>query len=207
MNERGASTRSRADLIESYLDYTVVLAILEILRFWSGFRLVAGALERRVYVVSKGVEVYPSLYVLLVASPGVGKTQAIIPAKRFWRDLKELKIAPDNMTKAALVDTLFAAKRNIVVSPTELIEFSTLNIAADELWVFITKYDDEFLSVMNKVWDCPMDLSESRRMRKGDDLVIVKPQLNLLAGTQPAFLGSVFPDHAWHSGFAARLLM
>ncbi len=193
-------------MIESYLDYTAEIPSPEIFRLWSVISLVAGALERRVFILSKGVEVFPSLYVLLVASPGVGKTQAIVPTKLLWKELKELHVSPDNMTKAALIDTLAKAKRNIVVSPIELLEFSSLNIAADELGVFITKYDDEFLSVMNKVWDCPPDLSESRRMREAD-LIIVKPQLNMIAGSQPAFLGSVFPDHAWHSGFAARLLM
>lgn len=207
MVEKGPLTRSPADLIESYLDFTSETSSPEIFRLWSGISLVAGVLERRTYIVSRGSQVFPSLYVLLVATPGIGKTQAIVPVKRLWRELPFLKVAPDNMTKAALIDTLEEAKRTIVVSPTQILEFSMLNVAADELGVFITKYDDEFLSVMNKVFDSPNEFVEARRMRKGDNLTIVQPQLNLLAGTQPAFLGSVFPDHAWHSGFASRLLM
>jgi hypothetical protein len=207
MDVKGASTRSPADLIESYLDYTAELPSPEIFRLWAGISLVAGVLERRCYVVSRGIPIFPSMYILLVASPGIGKTQAIAQVRKLWQKVPNIHVAPDNMTKAALVDTLESSKRNIVASPTELLEFAMLNIAADELGVFITKYDDEFLSVMNKVFDAPDWFVEARRMRKGDDLRIREPLINLIGGVQPAFLGSTFPDHAWHSGFASRLLM
>ena len=206
MNEPVSLTRRSVDLIESFLEYTDGISSPEIFRLWSAIGLIAGTLERKVWVETSGERLYPNLYILLVSPPGVGKTQAIKVTKSLWNKVPDLLVSPDNLTKAALIDNLAKATRKIVRSPTELLEFNSLQIAADELGVFLSAHDLDFLSAMNKIYDCPEEYVEDRRMFK-EPLFIPKPQFTLLAGTQPGFMGNVFPEEAWTMGFTSRLLM
>lgn len=193
-------------MIESFLEYTEGIPSPEIFRLWAGIGLVAAVLERRVYVTSARTRIYPNLFTLLVSPPGVGKSQAITATRELWRKVPDLIVSPDNMTKAALVDSLAKAARKIVRSPTELLEFNSMTIAADELGVFMSSYDNDFLSTLNKLYDNPHEYREMRRMFK-EELYIPEPQLNILAGTQPRFMSEIFPEHAWGMGFTSRLLM
>lgn len=205
--ENGNSTRRPVDLIESFLEYTEGISSPLIFRLWSAISMVAGVLERRVYAVTAGERLYPNLYVLLVSPPGVGKTQAIKNAREFWSKMPDLFISPDNLTKASLVDNLVKASRKIVKSPIELIEFNSMQVAADELGVFMSSHDLDMLSFLNKIYDNPPEYKEDRRMFKGEPLFIPEPQLNILAGTQPGFMASIFPEEAWSMGFTSRLIM
>lgn len=205
-NVPGSLTRRPQDLIESFLEYTSGIASPEIFRLWAGIGMVAALLERRVYVETAGERLYPNLYVLLVAPPGVGKTQAIKATKAFWKKVPGLFVSPDNMTKASLIDSLQKASRKLVKSPTELIEFNSLQIAADELGVLMAEHNLDFLSHLNKIYDCPAEFEEDKRMFK-EPIFIPEPQLNILAGTQPGFMASIFPDEAWGMGFTSRLIM
>lgn len=194
------------DWIESFLEYTDGTPAPHIFRLWSAIGAVAAALERRVFVVTAGETLYPNLYTLLVAPPGVGKSKAINRVSEIWKMIPELKLAPDNVTKPSLIDALVDASRKIVRSPVELLEFNSMQIAADELGVLLSSHDLDFLSVMNKFYDCPDFYKETRRTIKLP-IEIPSPQLNLLAGTQPGFMASIFPEEAWGMGFTSRIIM
>lgn len=150
--------------------------------------------------------VYPNLFLLFVAPPGVGKTQAIKRGEILARRTKKLKIAPDDLTKAALLDELKAAMQTKVYGPTEMFQYHALCIFADELGVFLPSHDLSFLSVMNKLFDVKDSYVESRRSRE-ENLVIVNPVANFIAGTQPDFLSNLLPPEAWGMGFMSRMLM
>lgn len=200
-------TRTQTDWIESFLNFTKGLPTPELFRKWAGISAVAATLERRVWVESAGRQLFPNLFVLMVSPPGVGKTNIIEEVYRLWKQVPELVVAPDNVTKASLVDALEHAKRNIVLSPTEMLEFNSMQVAADELGVFMSAHDLDFLSFINKMYDNPPFYREARRMWGNKALDIVAPQLNILAGTQPGFMASVLPEEAWTMGFTSRLIM
>ncbi len=205
-NGNVSSIPRKMDLIDSLLDYTSGIASPEIFRLWSALGLVSGLLEKRVWVQTAGEFLFPNLFILLVAPPGVGKTQAIKVTADFWQKVPEIHVAPDDLTKASFIDNLNKATRNIVVSPIELDEFNSMQIAADELGVLLSAHDLSFLSVLNKIFDCPAEYKEDRRMFK-DANTIHNPQISILAGTQPGFMASIFPEEAWGMGFTSRLIM
>lgn len=198
--------RKQEDWISSYLRHTEGYSSPEIFRLWTGIATVAGALERRTWVVTKKSLLYPNLFTLLVSNPGIGKSQAIQHVGEFWLATKQLKVSPDNMTKAALVDALEASSRNLILNETTLVEFHSLNVAASEFGVLVPAHDLDFLSVLNHIYDNPPYYRELRRGRKDED-DIIKPQLNIIAGTQPAYLANLLPEAAWGQGFCSRLIM
>lgn len=193
------------DWIESFMAYTDGLPTSSIFRLWSGITAVSAAMERRCWANVAHSDLYANLYTLLVGSPGTGKSQAISPVSKLWYSTKKLFVAPDNMTAAALVDALEEADRKLT-SPEGLVQYHSLAIAAGELGVLIPAHDLAFLSILNHLYDNPLTYREKRRtLNKESD--IINPQLTFLAGTQPGFMASLFPEEAWSMGFTSRIIM
>lgn len=196
----------RSDLIDLFMHYTENIPSIEPFRLWSAIALVAGALERRVWTVSRGKALFPNMYIMLVAVPGVGKTIAIEHTNELWSAVKPFYVAPHDITKAALVDALAKASRRVVLGETHLVEYHSLLVAADEFGVLVPSHDNDFLSTLTKLYDNPPVHQQNRRGLK-EQISIIAPQLNILAGVQPAYLASLLPEEAWGMGFMARVIM
>jgi hypothetical protein len=199
-------TRKLPCWIESFVEESNGLPSPRIFRLWSAITTIGGALERRVWTASALSAVYANLFVLLVAPPGVGKTMAIRAAIDLWHSTRKLKVAPDDMTKAALIDHMSLARQVHIYSPTDMLEYHSLLMGADELGVLLPAHDLSFMSTMNILYDNRDIFKETRRGRE-EDLNIINPQATMLAGTQPDFLASLLPPEAWGMGFMSRILM
>lgn len=200
------SVRRLPDWIESYLHFTKDIPSPEILRKWSAISTIAGAMQRRIWVESSQGVIYPNLYILLVAPPGIGKTEAIRRVGDLWRSTENLHVAPNSVTRAALVDKLSASVVKSILPSGEFQLFHGLNVAASEFGVLCPAHDLEFLNTLNDIFDCGDSFSEERRHR--DEQVDIKyPILNILGGTQPSFLSEILPEQAWSMGFTSRLIM
>lgn len=185
----------------------------DLFRRWSAIALVAGALERRVWVKIGRRITFPNLYILLVAPPGVGK-YIIEEVRELWSAAAEpgtrvpaFKVAPDSMTRASIMDTLGAAKGTTPLHVHPMQMYHSLLVAAEEFAVLLPSYDLDFIGVLNKIFNNPPDYKEKRRTGSVRELNIEFPQLNLLGGAQPGWLGSVFPEEAWSTGLTSRMLM
>ena len=207
------------DWITEFLSYTDGVPSPEIFRLWSAITAVSGALERRVYANTGRGRIYPNLFTLLVGPPAAGKSQAISPVAALWMQAIQLlppteqfHIAPDNVTKAALVDALSRARGQRLfkandITPGGLMEWHSMFIASPEFGVLIPRHDLEFLSVLNHIYDNPPYYREERRTLEGKNPDIFNPQLTILAGTQPDYLNSILPPEAWGMGFTSRIIM
>lgn len=194
------------DWITSFLSYSEGINSPYIFRLWAGIATIAGALERKVWVETGRGAVFPNLYVMLIAPPGVGKSRALDYVSEFWLTVPGLKVSPDSVTKAALVDAVADATRKIILNPTTMIDFNSLQVVASELGVLLPSHDLEFLNTLNHIYDNPRSYRERRRHLK-DVIEIVRPQLNIIGGTQPAYLASLLPEEAWGMGFMSRMIM
>ena len=177
------------------------------LRRWAGIACVAGALEQKVWVHTNGSALYPNLYTIFVAPPGVGKSESFKAVRYFWGLLKEHKIAASSVSKASLIDELADSLRILIHagSKTPTIEFHSLKVIASELTVFIPEFATEFMSVMTNIYDTE-PFSERKRMLK-HKIEIPRPQINFLAGTTPSSLTQLLPEGAWDQGFLSRTLL
>lgn len=207
-----------SDIISDFMELTDGDETPDLFRRWSAICLVAGALERRVWtrVGSKGGLprwTYPNLYVWLVGPPGVGKS-IIGDIRDMWFQAIEpgtnkpaFKVAPNNMTKASLIDRLSKSTQSWLSLSGPPIEYNSLLVAAEEFGVFLPSYDMEFIGVLNDIYNNPELFSEERRHGPVREVSIPHPQLNILGGVQPAWLAQVFPEHAWATGFSSRTIM
>lgn len=177
------------------------------LRRWAGIACVAGALEMKTWVYTNGAPLYPNLYTIFVAPPGVGKSAILNSVRRFWLKLPDHKIAASNVSKASLIDELADAQR-ILINPGAkalTVEFHSLKVIASELTVFIPEFATEFMSVMTNIYDSE-PFAERKRTAKLK-IEIPKPQINFVAGTTPSSLVQLLPEGAWDQGFLSRTML
>ncbi len=105
------------------------------------------------------------------------------------------------------MDALGTAKVTKLPPAGPPIEYSSLLVASEELAVLMPSYDGEFIGALNSIYNNRPDYKETRRASSVKELSIPFPQLNILAGTQPGWLASTFPEEAWSTGLASRMMM
>lgn len=202
------------DIVGDFLAMTAGASSPALFRKWAGISLVAGACERRVWLRMGQKTTFPNLYTLLVAPPGVGK-YIIEIVRDLWASTLEpgtkapaFKVAPDSMTKASLIDALAKASNGTLLpgAPAAL-TYHSLLIAAEEFSVLLPQYDLEYIGTLNAIWNNKPLHEETRRTGAVRSVKIEFPQLNMLGGVQPGWLASVFPEEAWSTGLASRMLM
>lgn len=202
-----------SDWITNFLDYTAELPSPAVFRQWAGITAVSGVLERKVWMQTARSYLYPNLFTLLVGPPATGKTQAINQVQKLWYDCESIRVSPNDMTKASFLDSMRDAERKIALpedvatlTGNFILDYHALAVCVGEFGVLISQHDLNFLSVFNDMYDSPMVYRETRRTNKLEN-DITNPNLTMLAGTQPGFLGSLLPDEAWNMGFTSRLIM
>lgn len=179
----------------------------DIFRKWGGIAAVAGALERKVWVHTMNSNLYPNLYVVMVAPPGVGKTEVTWRVHQYWEALDDHHLASSSVTKASLIDELAAAERRIVRPQDNpaVISFNSLLLCINELGVLLPAYENDFMNTLTDLFDCKT-YSERRRTSK-IEIKIKHAQLNLLAACTPSYLMNVLPEGAWDQGFLSRTIL
>ena len=199
--------REFEDWVEAFYEFTSFAASPSLFRRWAAISCIAGALERKVWVVTQGAPVYPNLYTVFVAPPGIGKSKLTSRVDRLWRALPDHHVAPTSITKAALADGLADAQRTIQ-RPREtpsVVNFNSLKILSNELGTLIPSYDTEFMAALTDIYDGSL-YAEKRRSQK-EGISIPAPQINLLAATTPSHLNDFLPAGAWDQGFLSRTLL
>jgi hypothetical protein len=201
--------RKPIDWIDLFLKETADVNSPEVFRLWSAISTVGAALERRVWTRVKKSTSYPNLYVVLVAGPGVGKTEATWRSRTILKSLAgQHHVGSVSLTSASLIDAIEAAERT-VLRPTEIPatkHFNHLSLIINELGVFLPEYDRAMMARLTDLWD-GQEYSEERRMNKGEVLLIERPTLSILAGCTPDYLNSTLPEGAWNQGFMTRVLL
>ena len=195
------------DFIDQFVSYTDERPSPEIFRKWSAITTLSGALEKRVWTMTKAGPQFANLYTMLVAPPGVGKSQAINPAEQMLKATKKFKIAPNSVTAASFVDALVNAQRNVILSDNKMLQYHHLFVFAAELGVFLNAHDLNFLSIINELFDHKDSYREERRHSLKEPIDIPRPMTTLLTGSQPGFLGAILPESAWTMGWTSRMLM
>ena len=196
------------DFIDSFVAFTDERPSPELFRKWAAITTLSGALEKRVWTKTKAGSQFANLYTMLVAPPGVGKSQAINPAEGLLKATRKFAIAPNSVTAASYIDALVnAGKSQLKPDKTGSLTYHHLFVFAAELGVFINSHDLNFLSIINELFDHKDSYREERRHSLKEPIDIQNPMTTLLIGSQPGFLATLLPDAAWTMGWTSRMLM
>lgn len=199
--------RNFPDWIDAFVQATEATGSPLRLRVWAAIACVAGVMERKRWVYTAGSNLYPNLYTVFVAPPGVGKSKVLEVVRRLWTSLEGQRVAHASVTKASLVDELADAER-IVTVPTMVpptLQFNSLKILSSELGVLLPDFANDFMNTLTHLYDGD-PYSERRRTSKLN-IEIRRPQLNILAATTPSYLKALLPEGAWDQGFLSRTIL
>jgi hypothetical protein len=193
--------RQLANWLDGFTEYTERLSTPHIFRIWGAIAIAAATLERKVWAETEIGRVYPSLFTLLVAPPGVGKSVITALGHRIINQLPNHKTSSSSITRATVVEELAEATRFVQIKGGGAAQYNSLFVCVNELGVLMPGYDTEMMQKLTDIWDCT-PYSERRRDKR-HNAKIDKPQINLFAGVTPGYLASILPEVAG-DGFASR---
>jgi hypothetical protein len=209
LNPKPAATgpRKLGDWIESFEEYSKGLSSPALFKRWGAIVCLAMAMERKVFLRTNLGALYPNLYVMAIAPPGVGKTLITSKVGDLIRSLPEHHVAPSSVTRASLIDALVASERRVVIpqGTPPVLSFNALAVVQNEMGVFLPAYDTEFMATLTDLYD-GKKYSEKKRSKDINNS-LDHPCLSLFGATTVAYLYDTMPEQAWDHGFLSRTIL
>ncbi len=179
---------------------------------WTCLSILAGALERRVWLPwSDSYSFYPNIYVLLVSMPGDGKSVALNSGVGLLQEVNRrtssLNIMPNQVTEAKFIE-LMGHGRTFTDRHTGkemLILQNAGYYFASEASNSLKNVFGDFLSCLTDFYDCP-NTWERATKKDGKKISLKNVCMNLIAGSTFDYLGKLVNDVNIMGGFASRLI-
>ena len=201
-------SRELPDWLDAYLEYTTSSEPPTSYHIWCGLAVIAGALQRRVYL-QQGLErtIYPNLYVILVGPSGrTRKGVALGIAKELLERVSTVSIAPESSSgREALILAMKRASSTFTDPTDGKIKYHcALSAFSEELSVFLGQGDIKFLANLTD-WFDSKDNWAYETIGRGRD-AIQGVCFNMVGGTAPEWIQSMLPREAIGGGYTARVI-
>lgn len=204
--------RKFRNFLDSYLSYADDGFVPPQFNVWSGLSIIAGALERKVWLPwNDTFSYYPNIYVLLVSMPGDGKSVALNKAVDLLmevnRKTSQLNVMPNQVTEAKFIELMGHGRsfteRN---GERELIHRQNAGYYwASEASNSLKNVFGDFIACLTDFYDCPRTWERATK-KDGKKIVLTNVCMNLLAGSTFDYLGKLVNDENIMGGFASRLI-
>lgn len=201
-------SRELTNWLDSYLEYTENSESPISYHTWAGLSVVAGALQRRVYLKwGLGQVIYPNLYIVLIGPSGrTRKGVALGIAKDFLKQVPGVTVVPESSSgRQAMILAMKRAAKNFQDPTDGIIKFHcSVTAFSEELSVFLGQGDIAYLSNLTDWYDSKDDWEYETVGRGKDSLQGLC--LNLCGGTAPDWIQSMIPQEALGGGFTSRVI-
>ena len=198
--------RVLGDWLEGYMKYTNRSEPPTSYHLWTAISVIAGALQRKVYMTWHIGRLFPNFFVILVGPSGkCRKSTALSFGWDLLRKIQGIHTVPQLVTDKQLIRDLKDSMETFTNPHTQQTEFhSSMSVMASELVVFLGSSNLEFLAMLTSMYDSE-DEWEYRTKTQGVDK-IVGLCLNLLGGTTPDWMSTMLPQAAIGGGFTSRCI-
>lgn len=201
--------RELANWLDAYLEYTDNTESPVSYHTWCGLSVIAGALQRRVYLRwGIGQIIYPNLYIVLVGPSGrTRKGVSIGIAKDLLRQVAGVTIAPESSSGRQVMISTMKNANTTFEDPSDAGKVKyhcAVTAFSEELSVFLGQGDIAYLSNLTDWYDSK-DEWEYETIGRGKD-TLHGLCLNLMGGTAPDWLQSMIPHEAVGGGFTSRVI-
>lgn len=194
------------DFLEEYVTLTDNGLAPERFRRWSGLFTIAAALDRNVWTsIRENIQLWPNLFIMLVAQPGVGKGMAMWPGRELLETQDHVALCPDSITHEAFIRALSEhAETSRITLPDGTVEGkSSMALALPEWGCFMREAKNDDMAMLANVFDC-----------KDHNLVTIGrgentcPNLyvNILACVTPAWFAEGFRSNDYEQGLPSRFI-
>lgn len=193
-----------------YMKYTANQESPGSYHFWVACTLISGILKRRCWV-SKGIyNVYPNIYMIVVAKSGrCRKSRALSIGAELIQDFDFVNFIADKTTPESLLEALMLGQQEKDSEKDDSVNMlldHTGFIHAGELAVFINKqtYTAEMVKILTHMYDCPPDFQYRTRNKRS--IILEKPAITFMGASTPEWLASSLPEEAFEGGFMSRVI-
>ena len=200
-------SRQLGNWLETYKLYTKETESAPLFHTWVGISILAAALSKKIWLNLGRIKVFPNLYVVLVAEPGIArKSQSINYGVEIMNEIDSIFMSADAITKEALLQDLECAKGTYDDCGVNR-GFCALNIVSKEFESFLgqKKENTKMLVLLTDLFDAHEGPWRYRTKGSGSN-VINNVFLNILAATTPESLASSFPSSAIGGGLTSRII-
>lgn len=195
--------------LAKYLDFTQGQEATERVHRWVGISVVAGALERKVWLPRGSYTLYPNLYTFIVGPSGVvRKSTSTAIGVNLLRELEGIKVMSERMTAATLIAQMERSHKVFTFSGREIKQSATFAYAS-ELAVFLGEVFGSISELLTTFYDCvPNDSSQpwTYETRGNGIQRVFGPCLNILGASTPTWLVRSIPPSEMEGGFASRVI-
>lgn len=186
--------RKLKNWLMEYGNYTAENEAPAQFHLWCGLGTIAGAVQRKVRMVSQYFEVLSNMYVILVAPPGTArKTTALKLGQGILKEVPGVHFTTKASSPAALI-------KQFAELPTK--EHQSLTAYSYELGSFFSTNPAEMVDITTDLYDGNPDW-DKQTVGRGLEK-IPRPWFNLLAATTPQWLGDYLSPTAVEGGFVSR---
>lgn len=190
--------------LEQYQEYTRHSEAPRLLHLLSGLSAIASVLKRQVWLDMVHFKWYPSLYIVLVAKPGVvAKSTTLSIAADLVRQVPGVNIGPDSATWQALSEDIMNCAEMFEYNG-DFIPEASMSFFSSEYGSLMDLYNQEMVNFFIDMWDGKDSYKKSTKS-VGKDL-IEGPIISLIAGTTPAWLALNMSHIASAGGLTSRTL-
>lgn len=199
-----SSSRYLSDLLTGYLKYTEDTEPPKSYHTWCAISMIAGAMQRRLFFRWGHDLIYPNMYVILVGPSGhARKGTAMKVSKEFLRNAG-VATASESVTREALIKAMVNSTQSYSDDLGKILWHCSISAVSEELAVFLEQSDIKFLAALTDWYDCH-DIWKYETKGGGVDK-LQGVCFNLLGGTAPDWLSSIFPEEALGGGFTSRCI-
>jgi len=194
---------------------------------WCLLTTIGVLLGRQTYLNHGHFKIFPTLYTMLIGSPGARKSTPIKLCKKLLRLTGYETIAADKTSKEKFLVDLAGGGDDPEFSGTgsrtrdtrtvdEILDQNIFGdcddsttremaIMADEANDFFGHGNIEFLSLLGNLWDYEGNFTY--RIKTGKSLDIHNPTISILSANTPTGFAMAFPSEVLGQGFFSRLLL
>lgn len=194
--------------LTAYREYAKDNYCPESFHLWTGLSVLAGALERKVWVVNGKITFFPNIFVFLVTYAGVGKSTALVRGVELLEQLKEtidpeFKIIDDQVTEPAFVK-LMGITQSMNLSETKILQHASGYFHASEASASaLQNTHGNFVATVTGFYDCPKVFRKTTIT--GGSLEFRNVCFNMIAGATFDYLKTLVNETSVMGGFASRI--
>lgn len=184
--------------IETYLEYTAFQEAPAKFHLWTGLSTLASVAQRNIKLPRGYFNIYPNLYVALVAPSGFTKTSAADISIGFLKEVKSIELIEEKVTSWYLLDYFTELTTNKGQC--------CVTMYAPEMKTFLGDLNKaELVAMLTSFYGCPNSSSFRTKGNKGT-AIFKNICLNLLACSTPEWLTLGTTTDEIAGGFTGRFV-
>jgi hypothetical protein len=188
--------------IEHYKEFSQGNETPEIIHIWTAMSVLAGAIEKRVWIDQKFFKIYPNMYIVFIAPPGICAKSTSMALGQELLEETGRTVFSSFITKEAIITNMLEHIRTIEI-PDGTFSHTSVTLIADELNVLLSSGMD-MVKFLVEIWG--KDKAYEYKTKTAGTFNLPYPNFNLIGAVVPQWFGDCLANDMNSTGLLARCI-